>query len=101
MDAIAEINESAAICKNPGFSEEKEWRIVLFPVDMPDAYVRVSGDRLIPYYKFRFTPETITKIVLGRKNFARDNSSAIRILLRQNGYDYLDMQMIKRSAATY
>ncbi len=97
----------AAVCKNPGFREENEWRIVWMPslrkvgeYDASSIRFRVAGDRVLPYFAFRFRPEMIQEIYLGPKNYARENRKPLEMFLRGNQYD-VDRIKIENSKATY
>jgi hypothetical protein len=103
----------AAHCKNHGFREEKELRIVLMPnlrelkpgvgiadVGISDLCFRVSGNRIIPYFTFPFGVDDIVRIVLGPKNVERKHRFALELLLRHNGYDF-DRIKIDKSEASY
>jgi hypothetical protein len=118
-DAASNIENFAAVCKNSGFIEEGEWRIVLIPsmtgwtpggnVPMlPALYnlatseisFRVGGNRVIPFFKFSFTPDAITEIYLGPKNYARENNYPLLLFLQNQGFN-LGKIKINNSAATY
>jgi len=65
--------------KNPGFKEEKEWRIVHTPSDsyevpldkLSELMFRVSANRILTYYAYGFhndfNSNLITEVVLGPK----------------------------------
>jgi hypothetical protein len=91
----------AAFFKNPAFAEEAEWRIVLEPqvggaaagIDpsfcghgTSDVRFRVSGNRIVPYFAFPFSVDTVKEIILGPKNLARDDLHALKFFLASNGY---------------
>jgi len=104
----------AAQCKNPGFVEEQEWRIVTLPgveltrkptkvkyVGTPsEICFRTAGSRIVPYFLFSFTPDAITEIRLGPKNFARDDTDCLVMLLAKHAYE-IDPGQLINSAATY
>jgi len=102
----------ASICKNPGFCEEKETRIVLMPdgtlaggevlgdKGISELAFRVSQNRLIPYFTFPFVPEAVVEVRLGPKNSERDSHYAVRMLLHKNGYN-IDIIPIINSETTY
>lgn len=104
----------AAICKNHGFHEECEHRILLMPMlredetgglPVPDLgtsplQFRVTDREIIPYYTFSFPENAITDIWLGPKNYARNNVDALQSFLRANGYN-VDNIKISLSEATY
>jgi hypothetical protein len=102
LSASINIWTSAIFFKNPAFEEEDEWRIALEPeMGGPASYIdpsfcgrgtsdvgfRVSGNRIVPYFVFPFTVDAITNIVVGPKNFARDNVTALKFFLASNGYN--------------
>jgi hypothetical protein len=117
--ASLHIANSAAICKNPGFVEEDEWRLVLFPsvtgwipggevikwpifFDLGPSEIcfRVSGNRIIPFFKLAFSADAITEIYLGPKNYARESDYSLRMFLQNQGFDPEGVTII-RSEATY
>src|SRR3972149_4226149 len=117
LRAFAEIWTIAAICKNPAFCEEREYRIILMPklraqeriwplvpdVGTSEIQFRVIRGRIIPYYTFSFSREAITEIRLGPKNYARESPEqkfALKMLLMKNSYDP-DRIKIINSGATY
>jgi hypothetical protein len=113
VDLGYEIRKIAMGCKNPGFMEEREWRIVyegfyshIIPWKVvrcdfiSDISFRNSGTRLVPYFTLPFPVDAIKEIRLGPKNFARENRESLRSLLFVNGYDYRHLNIIN-SEATY
>jgi len=114
--AASKIKLFAAICKNPGFSEESEWRIGLMINSDPDEpcpgmsdehangpsaiAFRVSGSQIVPFFTLPFTPEAITDICLGPKNYARENRKHLEMFMLKNGYDVGHITIVN-SAATY
>jgi len=105
---------AAAISKNHGFREENECRVLLLPkytdaVPLAAAFpeigpsemcFRVSGDRIIPYFKFSFSVEDVVELRLGPKNHAREGRFGLEMFLRHNGYDLGGISIIN-SEATY
>ncbi|MGW1682333.1 DUF2971 domain-containing protein [Saccharopolyspora sp. NPDC002376] len=51
--------------KNPGFSEEREWRIMRDPKGEDEIKLRPSNIALVPYYELPFTPDMVTDIRVG------------------------------------
>ncbi len=119
IEAALHICNSATVCKNPGFIEEGEWRIVLFPsvtgwipggevikwpifydLGSSDICFRVSANRIIPFFKFTFTPDAITEIYLGPKNYAREKDYSLRMFLQNQDFNPESIKIIN-SAATY
>jgi len=112
--AAGEIWGLAARCKNHGFMEEKEARIVLLPkhriiptlnkavadVGTSKMFFRVSGQRLTPYFTFPFTAQDVIEVRLGPKNDARQMRYSVEMFLIQNGYDVGAIEIIN-SEATY
>jgi hypothetical protein len=108
------IRSAATYFKNPGFREEKEWRIVYtrplisldeIPYDdrensLLKLLFRVSGPRIVPYYTLPFPVDAITEIRLGPKNVCRDDRRCLELLLTANGYDITIIKIIN-SVATY
>ena len=95
-----ELWREAALCKNPGFAEEKEYRIVLEPsrrltgiprkwvetVGCSDLAFRVSGNRLVPYYELSFTADDVVRIGVGPRFPDRKSIHTIRMFLEKHGY---------------
>jgi hypothetical protein len=113
--ARAEIWALAAECKNRGFREEREWRIVMSPaITIDDKYgpvadrgvsdkrFRVSANGIVPYCVLQFPETAITEVRLGPKNYAREQETreTLRELLRASGYDVSKIE-IEPSEATY
>jgi hypothetical protein len=107
--AHSEVWSLAAICKNRGFCEEKEHRLVVMPkakgfppppIDTSDMCFRVRGQYLVPYFPISFEAEDIIEIRLGPKNHEREVRDAIEVFLWKNGFDVgcIDIQ---NSEATY
>jgi len=104
----------AAICKNPGFREEKECRIVMMPLTKPEEGTgrmiadvgvseirfRLSGNCIIPYYVLEFPQKAVTEIRLGPKNYARDFKGPLLALLRKNGFAADKIKLVN-SEVTY
>ena len=98
--AFAKIWRLAAVCKNPAFSEEKEWRIVAIPFSAPDTTLdkaaaradfavgiskmlfRPAAGDIVPYFTFPLSADSITDIRVGPRNRARDRVYRLRMFLR-------------------
>jgi hypothetical protein len=96
---------AAAICKNPGFHEEAEWRIVMMPVSDKEVHGGISDmcfcvrkESIIPYFTLPIQENLISTIWLGPKNYARDNKKLLEMFLGANGYGAVP---IENSKATY
>ena len=93
----------AAFCKNHGFREECEWRIMLLVDSMPGRTAplhRLSNDAIVPYYELRFSREAITEIWVGPRNPMRTQEGAMRSFLAANGFVADDVR-IEKSEVTY
>jgi Protein of unknown function (DUF2971) len=115
-DFYVQLLEPSMYCKNPAFSEEKEWRIVHEPVfvDIPGTKktlqigpatrsgYRIRDDRLIRYldvqFDARFAEKTISELVLGPKNPMSDDDETLKQLLQERGYGHVT---VRKSRATY
>jgi hypothetical protein len=108
----SKIRNLAIGCKNPGFSEEKEWRIVynqyLFDVVpwtalsgkvLSTILFRNNNSRIVPYFSLAFPTEAITEIRLGPKNFARNDRNSLRSLLIASGFKYRNVKIINSEAS--
>jgi hypothetical protein len=107
--AHSEIWTLAARCKNRGFSEEREHRLVVMPkandfppppFDVSEMCFRPSGQHLVPYFPISFKAEDIVGIRLGPRNHEKEVRHAIEMFLGKNGFDLRRIE-IKNSAATY
>jgi len=111
--ACDDIQILAGFCKNRGFREEAEYRILLrpalgsdpttggavFDVGTSPLQFRLTDRGMVPYYTLRFSEGAISRIVLGPKNWARDNEDALRFSLKANSYDAENIE-ISRSEVT-
>ena len=102
----------SAACKNRGFREEKEVRVVALPLrdqfgggsDMPE-YLRISGlhfrvasGRIVPCFTLPFPPESVTVVCLGPTNDARDDDFYLRAFLENSGYERERIKIISAEA---
>ena len=112
--ARRDIWDIAAVSKNRGFREEREWRIVTPPkvtIDDeggPVAHGGISDRRfhadakwIVPYFVLKFSPTIVREVRLGPKNYAREREAldTLRDFLGANGYDR--KIEIEPSEATY
>lgn len=119
LSEVLKLSSRAAVCKNAGFKEEMEWRIVFNSFRLSEEneagwktvashlehgpsqrFFRPTNGRIAPFYTLTFSPEAITEIYLGPKNHARDDHDFLKMFLSENGYD-VDHIKIINSAATY
>ncbi|HZN25142.1 MAG TPA: DUF2971 domain-containing protein [Burkholderiales bacterium] len=85
----------APIIKNPNFAEEREWRLVSWPVELDDdAYgVSVVGDRIMQRYELKFPRDAdgwcraIGKVVVGPTKDPELIGEAIAVLCRKSRFD--------------
>ena len=85
----------APIIKNPNFAEEREWRLVSWPVELDDdAYgVSVVGDRIMQRYELKFPRDSdgwcraIGTVVVGPTKDPELIGEAIAVLCRKNRFD--------------
>jgi hypothetical protein len=87
-------------CKNPSFSEEKEWRVVhesrKADARREDGF-RTRGSELLHYFKLQVSAFAIREVVLGPRNPARKNRDALVEFLRKFAPDDVE---VRESAAT-
>lgn len=79
----------AARCKNPKFSTEREWRLIMRDDPQADLEYQTRGGRhLVPFTTFPIDPETdpIKEIWLGPRNRSQRNVDAVASLLRSRGF---------------
>ncbi len=90
--------------KNPGFAEEKEWRIVYSPLDPrlnihaprnPIAF-RNTSRGIAPYFVHKFDHDAVSEIIIGPTNQTTDED--LDLFLKNNGFDGLN---VARANATY
>jgi hypothetical protein len=107
--AHSEVWTLATLCKNRGFREEAERRLVAMPsandsppppIDVSSICFRPRGQYLVPYFRIPFKPEDIVEIYLGPKNHEREVRDVIEMLLWKHGFDAGRIE-IKNSDATY
>jgi hypothetical protein len=85
----------APIIKNPNFAEEREWRLVSWPVELDDAAYGVSvvGDRIMQRYELKFPRDAdswcraIGTVVVGPTKDPELIGDAIAVLCRKNRFD--------------
>lgn len=108
----------SASCKNIGFEEEAEYRlVVLFNQDpllapgakpqltMPVCHFRVGRYGVTPFLKLRFPEDVLThglsRIVIGPRCTAPETEQKLRVLLANAGVRYWSKFPIERAVATY
>jgi hypothetical protein len=108
----------AATCKNVGFAEEKEYRIVLRshqdPILPPGVGPRLTAPQcrfragrygITPYVKLRFPEgvltQAISRIVIGPRAVTHDTEQKVRMLLANAGVKNWSEFPIDRAVATY
>jgi hypothetical protein len=108
----------AATCKNPGFTEEREYRVVVRShqdpllsagaepqLTMPICSFRAGRHGITPFIKLRFPADTLTaaisRIVVGPRNAAPDTEAKLRVLLANAGVRPWSAIPVEWSATTY
>jgi len=118
-DFHRDIMTPAALCKNPSFKEEQEWRLVVEPVLVDDPDVnsprlvtpapktgfRIRGAEYVHHLEMPFdhvfdTEKPVAKIILGPKNPMVERNRALRLFLEEVGYGHL-VEKLSMSKATY
>ena len=90
--------------KNPGFIEEKEWRIVYAPLDLrlnindtrSTILFRNSNRGIVPYFEHEFSYEAVSEIIVGPTNQTTDED--LHLFLTKCGFDNIP---VARASATY
>lgn len=99
-----------ASMKNPGFSEERERRIIFKPQgfkydgrrsfkgtkNLMEAHVRAAVDRIIEYFDYPLPEDAVREVVLGPKNESTEET--INLVLSSNGFSNA---RVSRSKASY
>lgn len=101
--ALGRLVMLASSCKNPGFHEEQEWRLIFLNPGLTELRPRFrvnAKNQLVPYFEFAFALNAISEIRLGPKNSARSDHETLKRLLAANDYPY-DKIKILNSEATY
>jgi hypothetical protein len=111
--AHALVWDLATVCKNHGFREEGEYRIVRMPqarrfsapnspvpIDTFEMLSRVSDGGIVTYFEFGFSTEDVAEIWLGPKNHGRESKYSVDVFLQTNGYD-VDRIRIFEAEASY
>ncbi len=108
LDLAFTLVDYAMIFKNPGFKEEKEWRIVHTPLEsyevpfdkISELKFRVNTNRILTYYAYNFQNDfnsnLITEIILGPK--CKMTEHDVRQFLNRND---LKKTKIKISKSSY
>jgi Protein of unknown function (DUF2971) len=102
----------AAQCKNPFFSDEKEWRLI-YDASKDNASslgqpkYRSCGDTIVPYYALPLEPlpemgqlPVIEEVVLGPKCNQEFNEPMVKSILSGCGYN-VNFLNVRRSSGTY
>jgi hypothetical protein len=88
-------------CKNPHFSTEREWRLILSEDPGPGTvqFRTRAGRHLIPYVRYLFDPKQnpISQIWLGPRNDRDRNGDAVLHLLKTHDYDVERIGFIESS----
>ena len=103
IHALGRLVMLAAICKNPGFREEHEWRLVYLVsgiIRLPLQFRVNANNQLVSYCDFPFDVDTVSEIRLGPKNSAREDHEMIKSFLTANGYSSDKIEIVN-SEATY
>jgi hypothetical protein len=88
--------ESSLRFKNPDFREECEWRTLsLLPFEQPIEH-RVCNRTDIGFIRVAFSPDTISRVILGPR-FPDGSETALRRTLDTNGFENV---LIQRSEIT-
>lgn len=71
---ISRIIKEALKCKNPAFSEEREYRLFYAGNQNSDINFRVAGGKIVPYKEYNFgnNKNLIKQIVIGPKSLVND-----------------------------
>lgn len=74
--------------KDDGFSEEKEWRVVIclrgIDLGVYDCKHRVRDGKIVPYKDFSIEGSAIREVILGAKNV--NSEQAVKSFLNSNGF---------------
>jgi len=101
FEAVSDVMPQLALVKDDAFKQEREWRLVVSPqpVDPPQVKTRVKSSALTPYIEIPFDKSCVVEVVIGPGgDFHAER--AVRMLLRENGYDP-DVVRITQSRVPY
>jgi hypothetical protein len=71
--------------KNPAFSDEREWRMMLIPDELQEIHFRPIRGAIVPYVKIPLKPEFFTRIVLGPTLHQEFAERSLKMFLAKNG----------------
>lgn len=90
-EIVLKIAQKATSFKHKSFSEEKEWRLVIGPSNIPSKRIlyRPSDTVIIPYVEIDFTDSAlpIESIKVGPGPHQKRNEVSLRQMLSGSGYD--------------
>lgn len=105
FDKLAELTVDQFFLKQPFFSEEQEWRLIICTPQssqisqLPNLQFKSQKDKIVPYLPFpkKALPSQIIKeVVLGPKN--KTPIEVVKIFLKEKGFE--DVK-VKRSKGSY
>lgn len=92
--------------KNEGFREESEWRIIYLPfilfnsttkeavygenTDLENTKFRTNGEKIISYFEFPFSPDSVNEVIVGPKNST--DRETLSMFLVANGVRNVNIQ---------
>ena len=92
---VSKIAQIATSFKHKSFCEEKEWRLVVGPVDIPSERIlyRPSDTAIIPYVEIDFKNSVlpIECIIIGPGPYQQRNGVSLRQMLSISGFDKVDV----------
>lgn len=94
---VLKIVQIATSFKHKSFSEEKEWRLVIGPVDITSDRIlyRPSDTGIIPYIEIDFTDKVlpIECIIVGPGPHQKRNEVSLRQMLSITGFNNVDVSL--------
>lgn len=96
-ETVLKIAQVATSFKHKSFCEEKEWRLVIGPANIPSKRIlyRPSDTVIIPYVEIDFTDSAlpIECIIVGPGPHQKRNEVSLRQMLSVSGYDNVDVSI--------
>lgn len=73
--------------KHPGFSEEREIRLVHYEPEGNEIFVRSQGEKLVPYVKFAIPDGTIFSVIVGPNRHSQSVFDTVPHLFERSRYE--------------
>ncbi|KAA1153941.1 DUF2971 domain-containing protein [Pseudoalteromonas sp. FUC4] len=84
-EVIMQMKAACTLMKDSSFSEESEWRYVVYGEKHDNIYLRSSEYYLIPYVELKIENECFKQIVIGPNPHSELSKKSIELLLSKSG----------------